>query len=75
MEDINPQKYIGRFINEWRGRTVQIYEHEDPTKVVTVGTPLTGGTPIICIENRSDYTATLQRIKDAEDNGKIYVFK
>lgn len=47
---------IGSFTNFWRRRRVFVYEHiGDPTKVVTIGVAVDGGTDCDCIEDRSAY--------------------
>ena len=70
-------KYLGRFINTWRSRTVAVYEHKnDPTKVITVGQPFDGSTPVVCIEDFDEgWKSTLSRIKDAESVGKVYNYR
>ena len=69
-------KYLGRFINEWRQRTVAIYEH--PTnafKVITVGRPFDGGKAIECEEYRKDCTVLLQHIEDAAAQGRVHRYE
>ena len=47
---------IWSFTNGWRQRRVDILEHPtDSAKVVTVGRPIGGGTPVVCVEDRSAY--------------------
>lgn len=55
-------KPLGSFRNEWRRREVEIYEHPtDVGRVVTVGCPMDGGSPVVCVENQSDYQRYMGR--------------
>lgn len=65
--------FLGEFINDWRRRSVAIYDHkEDDTKVITVGIHLDVKQAFICIEDKKDYEGTLQRIADAKPEGYVY---
>ena len=70
-------KFLGAFRNEWRQRNVEIFEMAgDANSVVTVGRPFDETQdPVACIESRADYESTLQKIADAENNGKTYVYE
>lgn len=73
---IEKGKYIGRMVNKWRQRMVAVYEHPtDTTKLVTVGRPFDGSAPIECVENRTDWTATLAKMADAEQYGRVYTYE
>ncbi len=56
--DTKGLKLIGVLRNEWRQRNVGIYENPKDTTgqtVVSVGHPMGGGEPIVCIEPRTYY--------------------
>lgn len=70
-------KYLGRFVNAWRRRTVAIYEHAtQPGMLVTVGRPFDGGDDVVCVEPRNqNWEDTLRLMEQAERHGKTYVYK
>jgi len=71
-------KFLGTFQNEWRQRTVEIFEHiTDQALVITVGRPFDETQdPVICTEQRTDYESTLQKIADCEKHNRgMYVFE
>lgn len=61
IEEAEKLKVITSFTNTWRQRFVKIYEHPtDNTRVITIGLPLVGGTPILCDEERGLYWQQLR---------------
>jgi len=69
-EQVNQLPLIGKCVNNWRMRTIDIYEHPaDPNRLITVGTSFEGNEVYICDEERRFYTTALDYIK----RGRIYV--
>ena len=57
---MNKGNKIGVMRNNWRQRTVDVYEDlDDASKVVTIGTPFEGGKPVQCHEARADWKTTI----------------
>jgi hypothetical protein len=71
-------EYIGRFINEWRMRDVAVYEHKtDPSKIVSVGYGImknADAEPVVCIEDKKDWSSTIKYINDAKAEGRVYTY-
>lgn len=68
----NKGELLGCFNNKWRGRLVEIWSHKtDPAKVVTVGRTECHN-EFVCEENLCDYSATLERIKNAAPGRYVY---
>jgi len=62
--------YLGRTVNNWRGRGVALYAHpSDQTALVSVGVTFNGLMTVVAVEPRSDWTTALDYIQ----HGKVYV--
>jgi hypothetical protein len=64
LEEVRKFKRYGSFMNEWRRRLVDVYEHpSDPARLVTVGANHQTNTYWICDEPYTDYK---RRIENAD---------
>jgi hypothetical protein len=69
-EEISNFPVIGKTINNWRQREIEIRTHPtDGTKVITIGTTFNGNMIVIADEDRTGYTTALEYIA----RGKVYV--
>lgn len=63
-------KLIGRTVNNWRGRNINLLEHpSDPDRVISVGITFDGLMTVICDDERQAWATALDYIA----HGKVYV--
>lgn len=69
-EEIAKLKLIGRVVNNWRQRNVNLYEHpSDPNSLISEGITFDGQMRVICDESRQEWATALDYIA----HGKVFV--
>ena len=70
LAEINTFPLLGRTINKWRGRNINLYTHPELTDhVISVGTTFDGEVTVIVAEPKTDWEVAL----DYAAHGKVYV--
>lgn len=60
VENTENLPVVGILINNWRKRRVNVHSHPtDCAKVISIGYPMDGGEPVVCVESVEEYERVL----------------